>query len=98
MVTIVLIEVVIFIMVSGLHPGMKSLLVVGSTGSENFQGQRIHSFTNLLDDHFSVSKGLCENAYQDDDVQGSMRVQRTEEGGGSTSRLNTIVKITAYSH
>lgn len=28
MVTIVLIEVVIFIMVSGLHPRMKSLLVV----------------------------------------------------------------------
>lgn len=68
MVTIVLIEVVIFIMVSGLRPRMKSLLVVG-------QGGRIFkdrgSFTNLLDDHFSVSKDLCENAYQNDDVQGS---------------------------
>lgn len=38
-------------------------------GCENFQGQKIHSSTNLLEDHFSVSKGLCENAYQSEDVQ-----------------------------
>lgn len=70
MVTIVLIEVVIFIMVSGFRPRMKSLLVVGQ-GGRIFKDRGSIPLLTCLDDHFSVSKDLCENTYQNDDVQGS---------------------------
>lgn len=62
MVTIVLIEVVIFIMVFGLHPGMENL----SDGKRvSFQGHResTHPLT-CMDDHFSISKSIYENAHQ----------------------------------
>lgn len=60
MVTIVLIEVVILLMVFGLHPRMENLS--GGIGV-SFQGHResIHPLT-CMDDHFSISQG--ENAHQ----------------------------------
>lgn len=62
MVTIVLIEVVILLMVFGLHPRMENLS--GGTGM-SFQGHRESSHPlTCTNDHFSISKGVCENAHQ----------------------------------
>lgn len=98
MVTIVLIEVVIFIMVFGPHPRMENLGLVGQ-GVRVFKDIResIRPLT-CLDNYFRYLQRPLWKCIPGVGVKGmifsiGVRVQRTEEGAGSTDRLNIVANM-----